>query len=240
MEQVEIFGLDAMTTGVVLAWATEAQERGIISKKETMDIDLSWGDYNAYINTIRLIVEQPNSFYKSMAQGVEHASLKYGGAEYALSLAGNEMPGYHTGPASHLGVIIGTRQSHLDNAGYSLDQKVNTKEKPSQYELIEALISEEQWRQILSSLVVCFFARGIFKPDIVIKALQLSGFSLSQEDLGQMGKEIHRQKYKSKVREGFKLSDIYFPKRIFETASPLGMLDEKFLYDCLKQSNNIT
>jgi len=46
MDGIEVLGLDAMSTGVVLAWATEAQERGIISEKETLGTKLSWGDYN--------------------------------------------------------------------------------------------------------------------------------------------------------------------------------------------------
>jgi len=35
MNEVEILGLDAMSTGVALAWATEAQQKGIITTKET-------------------------------------------------------------------------------------------------------------------------------------------------------------------------------------------------------------
>jgi aldehyde:ferredoxin oxidoreductase len=30
------------------------------------------------------------------------------------------------------------------------------------------LRDEESWRQILSSLVVCFFARGIYDPETVV------------------------------------------------------------------------
>ena len=37
------------------------------------------------------------------------------------------MPGYHTGPACHLGYLTGARHSHLDSAGYSLDQKAAAK-----------------------------------------------------------------------------------------------------------------
>jgi len=36
MDLVEVLGLDAMSAGVTLAWATESFERGIISEKETM------------------------------------------------------------------------------------------------------------------------------------------------------------------------------------------------------------
>lgn len=229
MEQAELFGLDAMSTGVVLAWATEAQERGMISEKETAGLKLKWGDWRTFLEAVKLIVRQPNDFYGALARGVSHASSAYGGKEFALSLSGNEMPGYHTGPAAHVGVVVGARHSHLDNAGYSMDQKNLSKQRVNPEELALALLDEERWRQILSSLVVCFFARGLYQPDIVLKALQLTGFCLTRKELNSIGEEIHRQKYSFKMRHGFSLDEVYLPKRILEAGTPVGVLDETYM-----------
>jgi aldehyde:ferredoxin oxidoreductase len=240
MEGVEVWGLDAMSTGVILAWATEAQERGIISAKETMGIKLSWGDYSAYMGMLRLIIEQPNDFYQALARGVEHAASIYGGEDYALAFGGNEMPGYHTGAGAHIGVLIGARHSHLDNAGYSIDQKTLFKKKltPPE-EIAEALLAEERWRQTLASLVVCFFARGIYQPDVVSKALHLAGFDIAPEALHRVGEEIHSEKYRFKTREGFSLDKLRLPKRIFETPSPAGKLDEEFIRGAVEHIKKI-
>jgi len=229
MEQVEVWGLDAMSTGVVLAWATEAQERGSISEKETVGLKYEWGNYHAYTRAIGLIVAQPNEFYKALARGVEYASSVYGGEDYALAFGGNEMAGYHTGPATHIGALIGARHSHLDNAGYSIDQKLPVKEQSNPEEIIAALLAEERWRQILSSLVICFFARGIYGADIVSRTLGLAGFDVGKDDLDRIGKEIHREKYRFKTREGFSLDNLRLPKRIFETPSAVGYVDEAFV-----------
>lgn len=183
MEQVEVFGLDAMSTGVVLAWATEAQGRGTISEKETMGLKFSWGDYDTFMKAVKLIVRQLNDFYSALALGVKHASSIYGGTEFALSLNSNEMPGYHTGPGAHIGVLVGARHSHLDNAGYSIDQKLLPNKSVSPDDLAVALLTEERWRQTLSSLVVCFFARGVYQQDVILKALSMAGFSFTQENL---------------------------------------------------------
>jgi aldehyde:ferredoxin oxidoreductase len=239
MDRVEALGLDAMSVGVILAWATEALERGNISEKETLGVTLGWGQYPAYLKAVRYIVEQPNHFYRALAQGVDRASSLYGGREFALSFGGNEMPGYHTGPAAHLGVLVGARHSHLDNAGYSLDQKVLAKELISPKELAELLLAEEHWRQILSSLVVCFFAREIYKKEVVARALQLSGFSLGPDDLLPIGKAIHREKYRFKLREGFGLDQLRIPKRILETPTLVEGWDENYLIqvmDCVKEA----
>jgi len=229
MDRIEVWGLDVISTGVVLAWATEAQERGIVSEKETMGVKLSWGDYIAYIDAVRLIVEQPNKLYQALGHGVEYAASVYGGEEFALAFGKNEMPGYHTGSAAHIGVLIGARHSHLDNTGYSLDQKGLVKRQLRPEELAEALLAEERWRQVLSSLVICFFARGIYIPDLVSRALHLAGFDFTPKDLQEIGGEIHREKYRFKFREGFSLDNIRLPKRILETPSPTGRLDEGFI-----------
>ncbi len=229
MEQVEKFGLDAMSTGVVLAWATEAQERGIVSQQETSGLRFGWGDYDTFMRAVEFIVRQPNDFYCALARGVRYASSVYGGAQFALSFGGNEMPGYHTGPAAHIGVLVGARHSHLDNAGYSIDQRNLSRGNVSPKELAVALLTEERWRQVLSSLVVCFFARGLYQPDIALKALQSTGFSLARQELDHIGEEIHRQKYGFKMRHGFSLDDVCLPGRILETRTPLGQLDEPYI-----------
>jgi len=43
IDEVEVLGLDAISTGVVLAWATEAQNKGLIGEKETMGLKFNWG-----------------------------------------------------------------------------------------------------------------------------------------------------------------------------------------------------
>jgi aldehyde:ferredoxin oxidoreductase len=233
MDRVEAWGIDAMSTGVVLAWATEAQEKGLISKKETLDLNLEWGDVQSYIAALRNIIEQPNEFYAALARGIEHVVSIYGGEDFALAFGGNEMPGYHTGPGAHIGTLIGTRHSHLDNAGYSFDQKLLAKEEKSPEDLVDVLVEEERWRQILSSLVVCFFARGIYSPELVSRLLNIAGFEVSEEDLDRIGREIYIEKYRFKMREGFSLDNLRIPKRIFETASPIEQMDEAYIRKAL-------
>jgi len=234
MDLIEMWGIDVMSAGVILAWATEAQEKGIISDTETMGIKLEWGNYAAYIDAVRLIIEQPNEFYKALARGVLHAASIYGGEDYALAFGGNEMPGYHTGPGAHIGALIGARHSHLDNAGYSVDQKILSEKQISPEELVGTLLAEERWRQTLSSLVICFFARGIYQPDTICKSLHSAGFDLTPEDLYRIGEEIHREKYRFKIREGFSLENPRLPGRIFETESPVGKLDEEFIRKAIR------
>ena len=229
MERIEVLGLDVMSTGVVLSWATEALSRGIVSEEHAQGVPFRWGDAASYALAADRIVDQPNEFYLYLAQGVEKASARYGGQDFALAFGGNEMPGYHTGPAAHAGYLLGLRHSHLDNAGYSVDQKAVQGEKRKPEELAKTLIHEESWRQVLSSLVVCFFARGIYTPEKTVRALELCGRGLTVDDLYAIGGRIYRVKFAFKEREGFSLDCLRFPQRIFETPSPSGKFDEDYL-----------
>jgi aldehyde:ferredoxin oxidoreductase len=140
------------------------------------------------------------------------------------------MPGYHTGPACHLTYLSGARRSHLDSAGYSLDQKAGSEGEALTPEgVAETLLQEERWRQVLASLVVCFFARGVYTPEVVQQALAVAGFERSADDLAQLGAETLRRKYDFKRREGFDLVQLRIPRRILEIPSALGPLDEGFL-----------
>lgn len=238
MDVVEACGIDAMSVGVVLSWATETYSRGLISQKETLGIVPLWGDASAYIAMVKNIVERGNDFYKALGRGVEFAAGIYGNMAGALSFGKNEMPGYHTGAGTHIGTLIGMRHSHLDNAGYSLDQKMLAKGKVSPEKLVDALMEEERWRQILSSLVVCFFARGIYTPELVSKLLVLSGFDMPPAKLNDVGRAIHLQKYLFKKREGFSFDDMSIPRRIFETPSPNGNVDEEYIRQALAYAKN--
>ncbi len=230
MDEIEVQGLDVMSAGVALAWATEAQQRGLITTQETDGLQLDFGDAHTYLEATKRIVSQPTPFYQALARGTAHAAKVYGGVEFALTFGQNEMPGYHTGPGCHLGYLTGARHSHLDSAGYSIDQKAAQKGETLEPEkTADKLLAEERWRQVLTSLVICLFARGIYTEDLVSRALATAGIQRSPAELEQFGTETLHLKNEFKRREGFDFSQLGIPKRILQTLSPLGQVDEAFL-----------
>ncbi|TFH09563.1 MAG: aldehyde:ferredoxin oxidoreductase [Candidatus Atribacteria bacterium] len=236
MDEVEIQGLDAMSAGVTLAWATEALERGLVTLTHTDSVALTWGDADAAIEAVRRLVTQPTDFYRALARGVAHASSIYGGEDFALAFGGNEMPGYHTGPAGYLGYLLGARHSHLDNAGYSIDQKnLASGTQPTVEGLVDQLLEEERWRQVLSSLVVCFFSRGLYTPEAILEALATVGFESDKARLRELGADVLHRKYQFKRREGFDPLSQPIPRRILETASPSGPISETVIRQTLRR-----
>ena len=234
IDEAEIQGLDVMSTGVALAWATEALERGLISTQDTDGLSLTWGQAEIFIQGVKRIVSQPTDLFAALALGVDHAASVYGGEDFALAFGGNEMPGYHTGPGSHLGYLTGARHSHLDSAGYSFDQHaIRTGEPLTPQGVAASLLEEERWRQVLTSLPICLFARGIYTPEVVLKALAAIGFEWTKEDLERLGVETLRDKHAYKEREGFTFDQLRLPRRIFETPAPTGTFDASFMREAI-------
>ena len=232
IDACERLGLDVMSAGVVLAWATEAYERDIISPQETLGVPLQWNDVKSYLKALDFIVRPPNEFYSALAKGVDYASSKYGGQDFAMALGGNEVSGYHTGPASIVGQIVGVRHSHLDNAGYSIDQKA-AKKPLSPEQMVDEIIKEDNFRGVFNSLVGCLFARGVYTNENIIDALGAVGIEKTVDDLDDLGKRIFNEKYRFKTREGFDLSKVRVPKRFYETVSTLGKVDSQTVEEML-------
>jgi aldehyde:ferredoxin oxidoreductase len=230
IKSVEDAGLDAISTGVVLAWATEALERGLISPKETIVV-LKWGDWRSYVKAVDYIVKQPNEFYRSLALGVEHAASKYGGLDFALDYNKVEPAGYHTGPLFHASLAIGARHSHLDAGAYSMDEKLVSSggTPPPPEEAARLIIEEESWRQVLNSLVLCLFARGVYSKQLVEKALKALGYTIDSAKLTELAQAIYLEKHAIKFLEGFDPEKTRIPKRITETPTPLGHITENYL-----------
>jgi len=233
IDACERLGLDVMSAGVVLSWATEALEKGLITDKETMGLPLQWNDVDGYTKALEFIARAPNEFYAALGRGADYAAKKYGGLEYAMTLGGNEVSGYHTGPASIVGQLVGVRHSHLDNAGYGIDQK--SIKKPMDLEMmVDEMIKEDNSRGVFNSLVACLFARGVYSEENIIDSLGAVGIVKSRDELQELGKRIFEEKYKFKTQEGFDFSAQRIPRRFYETVSASGMVTAETVQEMLR------
>lgn len=233
IDRCERYGLDVISAGGVLGWATEAYEQDLITPSDTLGIAPRWGDTNTYLKIIDNIVKMPNKFYETLAKGTDAAAAEYGGEDFAISLGRLEIAGYHTGPASIVGQLVGARHSHLDNGGYSIDQKAASQQLTEE-QMVDKLIYEDYGRNINNSLIACLFARGVYSEDNIVDALASVGINKTKEELAAIGKEIFLAKYKFKKQEGFDLDNVTVPARFFETVSQMGTIKEETITNMIK------
>jgi len=86
------FGLDTISTGDVIAFAMECYENGLLSRKETDGLELSWGNYQAIIKLVFKIAKK-EGLGEILAEGVKKASQLIPGSEqFALHVKGLEVP----------------------------------------------------------------------------------------------------------------------------------------------------
>jgi len=225
-------GVDTMLMGNVLGWATEAFEKGAIGSGQTGGLTPTWGDVETYLEMMDRICGNSSEFYSILAKGVEPTAERYGGGEYSMTLNGNGLAGYHTGYASVVGTIVGSRHSHNNNAGYSIDQKELHREV-DQEKIVTYLIEEHEWRNVLTSLGICLFARSIYTKKRVLEGLRAIGIERTEEELDEMGRKILDRAFEFKFREGFDF-EVKIPARLFESPTANGLLDENVLRNMLK------
>lgn len=231
LEKVENYGLDALSSGVLMGWMTEAYQNGLL-KEEDIGTSLAFGYTEGYLTVLENLIKNENELYQTLRLGVEASAHKYGGLEYAMALGKHEMTGYHTGYGAVLGQAVGARHSHLDNAGYAIDQKYSI-ENPDQF--VDAIFNEEIARCLLNSLVICLFARNAYTVDMVEKAFKAIGRDISKEDLAKTAREILKLKLGIKAKLGFDFRKLRFPARFFQTEYHGGQMDPVIMQDLLNR-----
>jgi aldehyde:ferredoxin oxidoreductase len=88
-----LFGLDSISTGAVIAFAMECFENGIITEADTGGKSISFGDADAMLWLIEEIANQ-RGIGKILSNGVKKASeiIGRGAEKYAFHIKGQELP----------------------------------------------------------------------------------------------------------------------------------------------------
>jgi aldehyde:ferredoxin oxidoreductase len=229
LDVMERVGVDAMSGGVSLGWATEATEQGLISEKETL-VPLAFGDAIAYQQAARHLGRGSNDFYRLLGQGTLKAAAVYGGADFGCVL-GQEMAGYATGELFFAAQTLGFRHSHLDTGAYSYDQKNSDKDITR---AVDFLIADEPGRAFLTSMVGCLFARAVYTEEQLAECLMAVGFETLSGSIAKTSEYIRALRWKVRGSTGFHPENFSIPKRFYQVETWKGQIDKNYL-DSLKK-----
>jgi len=229
LDVIEKVGLDNMSTGVALAWCTEALDKGVISEAETL-VRFNWGDADTYMKGVEYLGTPPNDFYRLLAQGTMKCAQRYGGEDFACVL-GQEMAGYATGEVFFVSEALGFRHAHLDAGGYTWDQKHEEREvEPA----LDFLVNDGRDRIVLNSMVGCLFSRGVYKDETLAEALDALGYGELNGQLQDIGHRIQCARWRLRLEMGYDPDKVKIPKRYTEVTTWKGPLDVDYL-DALRK-----
>jgi aldehyde:ferredoxin oxidoreductase len=222
IEDIDKAGMDTISCGTALAWATEAMERGAVTPEQFDGIDLRWGDAERYAQGIAAIVRGESELGLWLGRGEVATARHFGGLEYVAAVGGQGIAGYWTGYGHVLGHLLGARHSHLDNAGYSIDQKL---EPYTDEAIVDRIIADEAERIVQTSIAICLFARGVYDLETISRALGSVGIERSADELRSMGQRLYWERVRLRERLGFQARAEDVPKRFYETPTPRGQLE---------------
>lgn len=86
---------------------------------------------------------------------------------------------------------------------------------------------------MLNSLIICLFARKVYDKKTILLCLNSIGYNLNEDDLISISDRIYKTKLRIKKMLGFDLSNVRLPKRIFETPSATGSIEEDLTYELI-------
>jgi len=217
-------GIDTMSAGVVIAFAMELFERGILRREEVNDLDLRFGNEEAYLKMPNIIAYR-KGIGDTLAEGIQRASAKIGrGSEkYTLHVKGLEYPGYDPRGSVAMGLAFATSdRGACHKRAWPVAVEAFGQLDPFTPKDKARLVVDGQILTTMEySLVACEFM-GVQLPTIARLLEAAIGFKGSTKDLEMIARRTWNLTRLFNVREGFKREDDSVPKRITEENLPDG------------------
>ena len=222
-------GMDAVETGVAIAFSMEAREKGLLTEKDADGLDLSFGNSAVIMPMVRKIGLR-EGIGDLLADGVKRAADTIGGgaADFAMQNKGMSLPGHSARglPGFALGYATGPRgASHHDARPTGERSGIVSREtvegKP-QY-----VINVNHLNILTDSMILCHLAEAVWGPIEIQETVigifnDVTGMDLSLEQAKVTAERIWNVIRAFGVREGMRRSDDTLPKRFLSEPIPDG------------------
>ena len=227
MDLSNYYGVDSISVGVVVGFAMDCYENGILTEKDLDGIDARFGNHEALVQLIEKIGKR-EGIGDILADGVKVAGEKIGkGAEkLAQHIKGVEVTGYDLRclKTAALGFAVSFRGAdHNRHGAYGFDVKGKVNRLVVEKGRGKMVKDMEDQYTIIDSLIVCKFSRGTYYKEIEDMAKLYSlvtGFDVTAEDLRQSGERINNVARLFNIREGLGRKDDTLPYKVMHLPVP--------------------
>jgi len=226
MELSNIYGVDAISIGLVVSFAMDLYKNGIVNK-ETAGLELNFGNHEAMLDLIKQVGTR-EGFGDVLAEGVKLAAEKIGKGsdKYAVHIKGVEMTGYDIRglKTAALGYAVSFRGAdHNRHGAYGPDVagKVNRfKAEKGRGKLVR---ETEDLYAVIDSIIVCKFSRGTYVKgyeDLAALYNAVTGIEMKPEELQKAGERINNLGRLINIREGLTRKDDTLPWKVMHVPIP--------------------
>ena len=222
-------GMDAVETGVAIAFSMEAREKGLLTEKDADGLDLSFGNRDVIMPMVRKIGLR-EGIGDLLADGVKRAADTIGGgaADFAMQNKGMTFPGHSARglPGFALGYATGPRGASHHDARPTCERSGivprETVEGKPQY-----VINVNHLNILTDSMILCHLAEAVWGPTEIKETVigifnDVTGMDLSLEQAKVTAERIWNVIRAFGVREGLRRSDDTLPKRFLSEPIPDG------------------
>jgi aldehyde:ferredoxin oxidoreductase len=145
-ELCNVYGLDTISTGTVLAWAMESFEKGVLTEKDTDGIELRFGNAEAMIKAIELIAFRKGNIGNLLAEGVKRAAEKIGKDSWKWAICnskGLEQSNCETRSAKAYALAFAVNPRGPDHLFTETLAEIGS--SPEAIDLIEKITGDKKW-----------------------------------------------------------------------------------------------
>jgi aldehyde:ferredoxin oxidoreductase len=221
------YGIDTISCGGAIAFAMEAYEKGLITKKETGEIELQWGRGDVMVKMVEKIGKREGLGH-ILGEGVRIAAEKIGknAVEYSLHVKGQELPAhdprcYNGGAVSyatsnrgacHLAGFTHTFERVLGMPEIGIEKPVPRLEVKGKGELAA---KTQDVMGLYDSLKVCKFTMfgGLKLTPILSWYTMVTGIPMEMPEFLKTAERIFNLKRLYNVRCGISRKDDTLPAR---------------------------
>jgi aldehyde:ferredoxin oxidoreductase len=230
-ELCNLYGFDTISAGGVVSFAIECYENGILTKKDTEGLELTWGNADAIISLLNKMGKR-EGIGDLLAEGAKVAAEKIGKAseKFAMHVGGELVPAHDPREAPGWGATyvsdpaparhtrggtqfaegeMGAPQWICNMLGIPVKlEKYNPKDKGKFHAVLGG------WQHLVNTSGACLFATdGLNFPWLgLMKAV--TGWDLTVEEIIHTGQRISTLLHAFNLREGFKPGDFKMPPRL--------------------------
>lgn len=214
-------GMDPMSFGVTLAAAMELYHLGIISNDDTGGIALEFGSAEALVEMVQL-TGKGEGFGSVLGLGAWRMCEKYARPELAMTVKGQEFPGYDPRAMQGMGLAYATSNRgacHMRASPYASD--FSTAEIDGKAQIVA---DTQDQAAVIDALGICAFTKNEFSLDDYGMMLEAAcGGSWPAERLRTAGERIWTLERMYNLDAGMTASDDTLPPRMFNEPAKSGV-----------------